>query len=538
MAYAATKCLSESAREALDAALISGARSRRIGIVERALEMGADANASDAFGLSAMHLAANANDTRMIKTLMRYGAKIGDTGKSGFSAFCTAALSGRLGAMRLLAAHGMDLEQCTSDERNMLEMTLIAGKTDAAAWLMDQGADLEAPDFRSETLVVRMISGGNDKAALLLAAKGACIDGGVIALLRSRGRADLVRQFIPFLALQSPRRSGRGSSGLASSPGHENGCEHSSFWLDEPDAHDTFNFTSAPLARPIRSFRSAFTLIACSAREFAHAASRLTKDFFPSQAAKARRADRLFAVLLAQCELEQARALILRHSSQMSLDHRSGSAMTPLQLLVQAACRLCTPCSGAQFNDALPHFSRVIFEIAQAIDGAKGARVQTYARHADTGNTVLHELIAKGHCALAMHLLGLDLFKGLVNTSNQALSRPLHLAVLRQDPHLMRALVDAGANLNAFDRSGQTPLHQAAFMLKIQCAEEAVMLGANVNLPTRKGASLDQIIAQRKGSSETLKSMVQARRTIESAKSIFSANNPMAFAARTREKII
>ena len=506
-------------------------------IVEKALEMGADANASDAFGLSAMHLAANANDTRMIKTLMHYGAKIGDSGRVGFSAFCTAALSGRMEAMRLLAAHGMDLEPCRPDERNMLEMTLIAGKIDAAAWLMDQGADLEAPDSRGDTLVVRMISGGNDKAALLLAAKGACIDKGVIALLRSRGRADLVRQLRLFLGPQPLRRSGRGSIGPVSSPVQENEWEHDSSWFGETNADGAVDRASAPLARPIRGLRAAFTLIACSARELAHAASRLTKDFLPTQAASARRADRLFTALLAQGELEPARTLILRDSSRMSLDHRSSGAMTPLQLLVQAACRFCAPCSGAQFSEGLPPLERVVFDIAQAMDGAKGpSRVQAHARHADTGNTALHELIAKGHCALVMHLLGLDLFRSMVNTSNQALSRPLHLAVHRQDPHLMSALVEAGANLNAFDRCGHTPLQQAAFMRESHCAEAAVILGANINLPTRTGVSLDQILAQHKGNSESLKSMVQASRAIDSAKSIFSSNNPMALAVRAKKK--
>ena len=64
---------------------------------------------------------------------------------------------------------------------------------------------------------------------------------------------------------------------------------------------------------------------------------------------------------------------------------------------------------------------------------------------------------------------------------------PLHYAALNEDGGPLRALIAAGANVNARDREGLTPLHMAAFSTRTKHATPLLEAGADPSLKTNAG---------------------------------------------------
>ena len=64
---------------------------------------------------------------------------------------------------------------------------------------------------------------------------------------------------------------------------------------------------------------------------------------------------------------------------------------------------------------------------------------------------------------------------------------PLHAAILIGSTEAVRALLEAGARLDATNRSGYTPLHYAAIFGRAAIAAELIRRGAPVNVPDRDG---------------------------------------------------
>lgn len=66
-------------------------------------------------------------------------------------------------------------------------------------------------------------------------------------------------------------------------------------------------------------------------------------------------------------------------------------------------------------------------------------------------------------------------------------STPLHLAALNVDSGPLRALLAAGADVNAKDREGATPLHMAAYATRTGHARLLLEAGADVTARTDAG---------------------------------------------------
>jgi ankyrin repeat protein len=81
--------------------------------------------------------------------------------------------------------------------------------------------------------------------------------------------------------------------------------------------------------------------------------------------------------------------------------------------------------------------------------------------------------------------------------------RPLHLAVVKQQPLSLLALLDAGADPEATDVSGLTPLDQAAMAGEREMAESLIARGAAITLPAAVGlgrtADIDRLLAEDPG---------------------------------------
>jgi len=66
-------------------------------------------------------------------------------------------------------------------------------------------------------------------------------------------------------------------------------------------------------------------------------------------------------------------------------------------------------------------------------------------------------------------------------------STPLHLAATNPDVSAVKALLAAGANVNAKDDDGNTPLHMAAYTNRIENAKVLLEAGADVNVVSSGG---------------------------------------------------
>ncbi len=66
-------------------------------------------------------------------------------------------------------------------------------------------------------------------------------------------------------------------------------------------------------------------------------------------------------------------------------------------------------------------------------------------------------------------------------------STPLHLAATNVDPAALKALIAAGANVNARDNEGLTPLHMAAYAQRAPHAQLLLEAGADAAAKTNAG---------------------------------------------------
>lgn len=66
-------------------------------------------------------------------------------------------------------------------------------------------------------------------------------------------------------------------------------------------------------------------------------------------------------------------------------------------------------------------------------------------------------------------------------------STPLHLAALNLDPGPLKALIAAGANVNARDKNDATPLHMAAYGTRTENAKLLLEAGSDPLLKTSEG---------------------------------------------------
>jgi class 3 adenylate cyclase len=70
--------------------------------------------------------------------------------------------------------------------------------------------------------------------------------------------------------------------------------------------------------------------------------------------------------------------------------------------------------------------------------------------------------------------------------------RPLNWAAIRNDTAMIRALLDAGANINSANRTGFTPLHHAGEAASKEAATLLIINGANLTLKNRYGQTPEQ----------------------------------------------
>ncbi len=124
--------------------LMSAAESGDINTVKALLDKGADANAKDDGGWTALTYAAQKGHTEAVKLLIEKGSDVNARGKNGHTALMMAAQLGHTAAIKLLIEKGADVNARNSKGWTALTYAAINGYTKAIKLLMEKGADIDA----------------------------------------------------------------------------------------------------------------------------------------------------------------------------------------------------------------------------------------------------------------------------------------------------------------------------------------------------------------------------------------------------------
>jgi ankyrin repeat protein len=91
--------------------------------------------------------AARCGRTKTVKLLLAHGADVNATAKNGWTALMCAAREGHIETMKLLLAHGADVNAADKDGRTAWMQACRENHTEAAEFLLENGAHRCNHDF-------------------------------------------------------------------------------------------------------------------------------------------------------------------------------------------------------------------------------------------------------------------------------------------------------------------------------------------------------------------------------------------------------
>ena len=159
----------------LDTPVADAARDGNRALVRAALGKGADVNAAQGDGMTALHWAAINGDAELTQILVRAGASVNATTRiAGATPMLLAAENGHGAIVRALLNAGADAKTADLSGTTALMLAAAAGDADAIRALLQHGAQLEARDRAMERTALMFAAGNNRPAAIAaLAAAGA-----------------------------------------------------------------------------------------------------------------------------------------------------------------------------------------------------------------------------------------------------------------------------------------------------------------------------------------------------------------------------
>src|SRR6266550_2425108 len=149
---AAILCFSVSTRgQDLDAKLVDAAKARNTAEVLKLLGQGANENAKDKAGWTALLWAAFSGRTDIVRALLEKGANVNATDDSGKTPLMSAAFRGHTDTVRTLLEKGADVNAKSKAGRTALMSASDLGQLDTVRVLLEQGADVDAKDRKGVT---------------------------------------------------------------------------------------------------------------------------------------------------------------------------------------------------------------------------------------------------------------------------------------------------------------------------------------------------------------------------------------------------
>jgi uncharacterized protein len=188
---------------AADPGLVAAAKAGDRGAVRAQIAEGADINAAAADGTTALHFAVHHGDAELVEALLRAGARVDAATRNGVTPLALAAHGGHTALIELLLDAGADPSERSEEGQTALMLAARNGRPEAIGVLIERGANPNAVEpFRGQTALMWAAGEGNVDAIALLVENGASIDArssaGFTALLFAvrEARADAVEALL------------------------------------------------------------------------------------------------------------------------------------------------------------------------------------------------------------------------------------------------------------------------------------------------------------------------------------------------------
>lgn len=431
---------------AADPRLIDAVKSGNREAVRMLLHARADVNAAEVDGTTALHWAVRADDLELVRLLIAAGAKAAATNRYGVMPLSLAASNGNARMIETLIAAGADPNSALPEGETVLMTAARTGSGPAVEALLDHGADVNAKErWQGETALMWAAAENHAAAVTLLVKRGAIVDARSSALQFPKfafNGSTMVSTPMPrgsMTALLMAARQGAldGVRALV-----EAGADLD---LTEPDG------SSALVLAIVNSHQDVAVLL-------------LEKGANPNVADSAG-----MAALYAALEMRSGGRLINRPSRKPT---GLVDSLELVQLILDRGgnpnARLKTPTLQRYHNggDAqLTDGATPLMRAAKSMDVA--AMRLLLDQRADpnlmTKNLTTPLMVAAGAAgarneADAREAISLCLEYGAdVNAFNSTGQTALHIAVERSDA-VVRLLVERGAEMDLKDRDGRTPL--------------------------------------------------------------------------------
>lgn len=204
---------SRAARGPLKTGLIQAIQNHDARSANAFLELGADPNAGDAFGRSAVMWAARENDVALLRVLLaQHGGRAGEHDIDGRTPLIWAAMTDAFGTARLLLDEGADADGVDNDGATALMTAAVNDSRRVAGLLLERGADVRRARKEGQTALHVAAMSGRVGIVRALLAKGA--DGNAVnhdgktarQLADEKGHPDVVALLDPAAGTASERR--------------------------------------------------------------------------------------------------------------------------------------------------------------------------------------------------------------------------------------------------------------------------------------------------------------------------------------------
>jgi ankyrin repeat protein len=194
---------------------VADAAMRRDGAgVRRLVQSGADVNAAQADGATALHWAAYHGDAGMTKILLEAGALVSAANRNGSTPLWLASSQGDAAVIETLLANGADANEPLPLGRRPLMLAARSGSVEAVRALLDGGADPNAKETaRGTTALMQAADQGHADVIAVLIEKGADVaaasapvlrDGRTAALGKSGDPREAVRRQVIAVLCEQP----------------------------------------------------------------------------------------------------------------------------------------------------------------------------------------------------------------------------------------------------------------------------------------------------------------------------------------------
>ena len=434
------------------------------------IERGANINSQNKEGLTPLQHASQGMGERyldIMRFLLDHGANVSACDNSGNTALHFVVSEGHLEGARLLLGRGADVNSQNNEGLIPLQQAshgLRRRYLDIMRLLLDHGADLAARDNSGNTVLHFSVSEGHLEAARMLLERGADVDSknneGLTPLVQRasqsirEGCLDIMRLLLNRGANgDACDKHGNTALHFAASKGH---FEAARMLIERGANVDSQNNNGlTPLQRASQGMWKGYRDI-----------MRLLLDYGANLAARDNIGNTTLHLVVSEGHLKGARMLLERGAD---VNSQNDEGLTPIQQASYGLRRgyLRYPCLDIM---------RLLLD--------HGAN---FTASDKSGNTALHFVVSEGHLEAARMLLerGAD-----VNSKNNEGLTPLQRAsqgLRRRYLDIMRLLLDHGADLAARDNSGNTVLHFSASEGHLEAARMLLERGANVDSQNDKG---------------------------------------------------